>query len=97
MRRSRAHVSTLPANRTERHIPAFPLSSVWDVGVTTGYLILFPTSHFEKHIHDTADLISGGDPGFSRSHSLTSGKDSFRFAPAEGVCRLDRSDQITVL
>lgn len=30
---ARAHVSALPANRAERHIPAFPFSSVRDVGV----------------------------------------------------------------
>lgn len=30
---ARAHVSALPTNRAERHIPAFPFSSVRDVGV----------------------------------------------------------------
>lgn len=85
---SAVHVSTLPANRTERHIPAFPF--FWDVGVATEKLILFPHfCFFEKHTHDTADLISGGDPRFTRSQNLTTGKVLSNFTPGEVTCRLE--------
>lgn len=81
----RVHVSTLPADRTERHIPAFPFSSVWDVGVSYHQIAnpLPNFSLFEKRIHDTADLSTGGDPGFPRSQKLTSGEDLFNFKPVK--------------
>lgn len=43
MPRSKVHVSSQPAKPTVRHIPAFPLSPVWDRGVRAQTLILIPT------------------------------------------------------
>lgn len=63
---------------------------------------LLPPPRFllEKHTHDTADLISGGDPRFARSSHFTSGEDLLRFKTTEGVFRLERfnrCNEITVL
>lgn len=58
---------------------------VWYVGVnaTARKLILSSAPLCGKCTHDRADLISGGDPGFPRSHGLASGKNISYFKPVK--------------
>lgn len=71
-------MSLLPANRTGRHIPAFPLSGTKELPDNP-----LPPFFPEKYTHDTADLISGGDLTFTGSQNLTLGEDLAHFRPVK--------------
>lgn len=67
-------MSPLPADRTERHIPAFPFSLSLGRRRATAKLIRLPTTPSEKHPNDATDLILGGQPGSRRRQNPTSGE-----------------------